>query len=113
MQVDLTQIRSAEMNLNMLAISHNLGWPDGHIKEVPLPERVSVQQFLNFDALSSHAITVDRIGASVPSLWGSLLSTNTPFDLIEHQATKPILRHFYSKESIILYTPLIFYAHTQ
>jgi hypothetical protein len=81
MQVDLAQIRSAEMNLNMLAISHNLGWPDTHTEEVPLPERVPVQQLLNFDALSSHAVTVDRIGASVPSLWGALLSTNTPFDL--------------------------------
>jgi hypothetical protein len=80
MEVDPAQIRSAEMNLNTLAISHNLGWRDAHAEEVPLPERVSVQQFLNFDVLS-HAIAVDRIGASVPSLWGSLLSTNTPFDL--------------------------------
>jgi hypothetical protein len=107
MQVDPAQIRPAEMNIKKLAISHNLGWPNAHTEEVPLPERVSVQQFLNFDSLSSraHAVTVDRIGASVPSLWGSLLSTNTPFDLIEHQATKPILRHFYSKEPPFLVGP--------
>jgi hypothetical protein len=101
MEVDPAQIRSAEMNhRNNLAIFPNLSWPDGHTEEVPLPERVPVQQFLNFDSLSSraHAVTLDRIGASVPSLWGKFLSTNTLFDLIEHQATKPILRHFYSKE---------------
>jgi hypothetical protein len=83
MQVDLAQIRPAEMNhRNNLAIFPNLSWKDAHAEEVPLPERVSVQQFLNFDVLShAHAVTVDRIGASVPSLWGALLSINTPFDL--------------------------------
>jgi hypothetical protein len=84
MQVDPAQIRSAEMNhRNNLAIFPNLSWKDVHTEEVPLSERVTVQQFLNFDSLSSHAhaVTVDRIGASVPSLWGKFLSTNTPFDL--------------------------------
>jgi hypothetical protein len=82
MEVDPAQIRSAEMNhRNNLAIFPNLSWKDVHAEEVPLPERVPVQQFLNFDSLSSHAIAVDRIGASVPSLWGALLSINTPFDL--------------------------------